>query len=123
MRLSHLFRFSALLVLSSVGLFAGLDFPQATCRIKIGAQTISFPVGDSGGTMTIDGKPARTGERRNSLMRVSWIIAPIEGIGDEYVFTVRRPLQKPRTYSAVFKGGYAQLAAEEDLLIEVDLEE
>jgi hypothetical protein len=56
-------------------------------------------------------------------MRVSWIIAPVEGIGDEYVFTVRRPLQKPRVYTAIFKGGYLQIAADENLLIEVEMEE
>ena len=53
-------------------------------------------------------------------MRVSWIIAPVEGIGDEYVFVVRRPGQKPKTYSAIFKDGYTLVATEDKLLIEIE---
>jgi hypothetical protein len=122
MHLPRALRHLALLAVLGSPLLA-LDFPAAVCRLKIGAQETSFTVGESGRPITIDGKPARAGERRNSLMRVNWIIAPVDGVGDEYVFTVRRPLQKPRTFSAVFKGGYLQVAAAEDLLIEVEVDD
>lgn len=121
MNIPRSLRLVPLLALASGGLLAApLDFSEATCRVVIGAQSFVFPAGEAGKEITIDGKPAQAGERRNSLMRVNWIIAPIEGIGDEYVFVIRRPNQKPRTYAATFKGGYLQIAAEEHLLIEVE---
>ena len=97
-----------------------LDFPAATCRVQIGGQAIHFPAAKAGQEIMIDGRPALTDERVNTLMRVSWIIAPVEGIGDEYVFVVRRPGQKPKTYSAIFKGGYVSVASEDKLLIEIE---
>lgn len=102
---------------------ADLDLPEATCRIKIGAQTIRFTPGELPQTKLIDGNHAKVGERRNSLMRVEWIIAPVEGIGDEYLFVVRRPNRKAQIHSAIFKGGYLQVAAEENLLIELEIED
>jgi hypothetical protein len=101
-------------------LAASFDFPSATCRIQIGAQTTHFAASQGGRDILIDGKPALAGERLNSLMRVNWIIAPVEGIGDEYVFIVRRPGQKPKTYSVVFKGGHTQVAMEDKLVIEIE---
>jgi hypothetical protein len=99
---------------------ASLDFPSATSRIQIGAQTTHFTAAQAGRDVLVDGKPALAGERLNSLMRVNWVIAPVEGIGDEYVFVVRRPGQKPKTYSVVFKGGYTQVAIEDRLGIEIE---
>ena len=99
---------------------ATLDFPATTCRVQIGAQTTHFSAAKAGQEILIDGRPALTDERVNTLMRVSWIIAPVEGIGDEYVFVVRRPGQKPKTYSAIFKGGYTLVATEDKLLIEIE---
>ena len=99
---------------------ASLDFPAATCRIKIGAQTTHFSAASAGRSIAIDGQPAQAGERLNSLMRVNWIIAASNEVGDEYVFTVRRPGEKPKTYSAVFKGGYLQLVSDDKLLIEIE---
>lgn len=100
---------------------APLDFPAATCRIQIGAQATKFAAADSGRAVGIDGQQAFAGERLNSLMRVNWIISAIPGVGDEYVFIVRRPKEdKPRTYSAVFKGGYLKLVDEDKLLIEIE---
>jgi hypothetical protein len=106
--------------LGSPLLAAALDFPSATCRIQIGAQTTHFAASQGGRDILIDGKPALAGERLNSLMRVNWIIAPSDGVGDEYVFIVRRPGQKPKTYAVVFKGGHAQVASEDKLLIEIE---
>ena len=102
-------------------LFAGsIDFPAAVCRIQIGAQATKFTVGGAAQQITVDGQPAFAGERLNSLMRVNWIVAPVDGIGDEYVFIVRRPGQKPKTYSTVFKGGYTQVVLEDKLSIEIE---
>jgi hypothetical protein len=108
------------LALGAPLLAASFDFPSATCRIQIGAQTTHFAASQGGRDILIDGKPALAGERLNSLMRVNWIIAPADGVGDEYVFIVRRPGQKPKTYSVVFKGGHTQVAAEDKLLIEIE---
>ncbi len=108
------------LVIGSPLFAASLDFPATTCSIQIGAQTTRFAAAQAGRDIVIDGKPALAGERVNTLMRVNWVIAPIEGIGDEYVFVVRRPGQKTKTYSAVFKGGRAEVAVDDKLLIEIE---
>lgn len=114
-------RFLSLLVATAIPALAGsLDFPAATCRIKIGAQTTHFSAASAGRPITIDGQPAQAGERLNSLMRVNWTIAASTEIGDEYVFVVRRPGEKPKTYSAVYKGGYLQLVSDDKLLIEIE---
>lgn len=121
MKIRRRLRFVALLLLAATGLAANtLDFPTATFRVRIGSQATTFTAQSGGATIPIDGKNAITGERRHSLMRVKWIIAPIEGVGDEYVFIVRRPNQKPRTLSAIFKGGYTQISDANDLLIEIE---
>lgn len=119
-RLASLRLHSLLLLAGTPLLASSLDFPAAVCRIQIGAQATKFTAGSSGQQIMIDGQPAFAGERLNSLMRVNWIVAPADGVGDEYVFIVRRPGQKPKTYSAVFKGGYAQVVLEEKLSIEIE---
>ena len=99
---------------------ASLDFPDATFRIQIGTQATKSPANAAGREILIDGKPALAGERLNCLMRVNWIVAPIPGVGDEHVIIVRRPDEKPRTYSGVFKGGYLKLVDEQKLLVEIE---
>jgi hypothetical protein len=103
-------------------LAAPLDFPSASFRVQIGSQATKSPASGAGRPMTIDGQPhAFAGERLNSLMRVTWIISPVPGVGDEYVVTVHHPdEEKPRTYSGVFKGGYLRLVDEKKLLVEIE---
>ncbi len=113
-------RLALFAALGSPLLAASFDFPAATCRIQIGAQSTHFITGQDGRAIVIDGKPAIAGERQNSLMRVNWLVAPVEGIGDEYVFIVRRPGQKPKTFAVIFKGGHTQVALEDKLSIEIE---
>ena len=122
MKASRPLRLGTLLLAVTAPAFAAvsLDFPSVTFRIQIGAQATKSTASEAGREILIDGKPALTGERLNSLMRVNWIVAPIPGIGDEYVIVVHRPSEKPRTYSGVFKGGYLKLVDDQKLLVEIE---
>lgn len=97
-----------------------LDFPAAVFRVKIGTQTATYRAADAGKEIKIDGHDVRTGEVISSAVKIAWIAAPSVEVGDEYVFIVRRPNQKPKTYSVVFKGGYSAVVSAEDLSIEIE---
>ena len=122
MKAFSLARVLPLLAAISPVLAAPLDFPSASFRVQIGTQATKVSASAAGRPMTIDGQPhAFFGERNNTLMRVTWIISPVPGIGDEYVITVHHPgEEKPRTYSGVFKGGYLRLVDEKKLLVEIE---
>jgi hypothetical protein len=109
-------------LLTAVSLFAAdpLDFPDAAFRIKIGTQSTVVRGNNSAQETKIDGKAVRTGEILANSLKITWIVAPSLEVGDEYVFTVRSAKQKPKTYSAVFKGGYVLVASQDDLTIEIE---
>ncbi len=108
--------------LTAASLFAAdpLDFPDAAFRIKIGSQATVVRTTSAAQEIKIDGKTARTGEILSNALKITWITAPSHEVGDEYVFTVRTAKQKPKTYSVVFKGGYALVANQDDLTIEIE---
>jgi hypothetical protein len=108
--------------LTASSLFAAdpLDFPDAAFRIKIGSQATIVRGNSAAQEIKIDGRTVRTGEILANSLKITWIVAPSHEIGDEYVFTVRSAKQKPKTYSAVFKGGYVLVASQDDLTIEIE---
>src|SRR4051812_844525 len=92
-----------------------LDFPDAAFRIKIGSQATVIRANSPAKEMKIDGKTVRIGEIISNSMKIEWLIAPSQEVGDEYVFVVRRAKEKAKTYSVVFKSGYLVVASQDDL--------
>ena len=114
---------AAAIVLSATAAFAAdpLDFGTAVCRIKIGSQATLIHADAPAKEIKLDGRAVRAGEIISNALKVEWLIAPSPAaVGDEYVFVIRQPKEKPKTYSAVFKGGYLLVTQQDNLVIEIE---
>ena len=82
-----------------------LDFPNAMIDVSFGGQTIQSDVR----------RP--TGEAVSNGVYVRWTVTPSVQFGDEYIFTISGRAVNPKTFSAIFNGGYIQVAHEGEILI------